>query len=86
MIKPTTTALLACAIFFYSMTASAAHCPMDRKYIDDNMMKNKITPAEMKVDMALRKFAVEAHNKGEHGVSVAALHLAATGLKLDPPH
>ena len=86
MIKRTTTALLACAIFFYSMTASAAHCPMDRKYIDDNMMKNKITPAEMKVVMALRKFAVEAHNKGEHGVSVAALHLAATGLKLDPPH
>ena len=86
MIRPTTTALSSLAILFYILTAFAAHCAMVRKYIDDNMMKNKITPAEMKVVMALRKFAVEAHNKGEHGVSVAALHLAATGLKLDPPH
>ena len=85
MIKRTTLAV-ACAIVLFSLPVSAAHCPTDLKYIDDNMMKNKITMAEMKVVMALRKFAVEAHNKGEHEVSVAALHLAAYALKLESPH
>ena len=48
MFKRITLALVS-AIVLYSVTGTAAHCPMDVRYIDNNMSKVQISAAEMKV-------------------------------------
>ena len=68
----------------FSATVSAGKCPSNLKYVDDNMMKNSVSPAEMKVVMALRVDAIKFHNAGDHGASVVALQTATKLLKLDP--
>ena len=80
------TLALGSAIVLYSVTATAAHCPMDVRYIDNNMSEVQISAAEMKVVKLLRDYAAEAHKNGEHDVSVVASHLAIYAMGLDSFH
>lgn len=76
--------IIALAMALFTAPALAGQCPKHLKYFDDNMMKNKVSAAQMKVAMALRKSSIQFHNSGDHDASVIALRTAAQLVKLDP--
>ena len=68
--------IFAVAVFFFSSTAFAFHCPADAKAIDAGLAKASLS-SDMKSEiMKLRAKGLEQHSAGDHKGAVDTLSKA----------
>ncbi len=68
--------IFAVAVFFFSSTAFAFHCPADAKAIDAGLAKASLS-SDMKSEiMKLRTKGMEQHSAGDHKGAVDTLSKA----------
>jgi len=66
----------AAAFALMASPALAGHCPVDVKKIDEAMQSADLSAADMAKVKSLRDAGEAAHNSGQHGESLKALHEA----------